>query len=103
MLCAYKGGYSARNALLRNKYYPYFYDDTYLSGSRAALLASSRLGSPYLYGSSRALTYDLVHYQALARKNAEIEELNLRYESSLSDLEEQLKDSKSEVSSLKKE
>jgi hypothetical protein len=57
-----------------------------------------------LYGSAHGLAYDFAHYHAvMARKNAEIDELNARYENNISDLEEQLRDSKAEISGLKKE
>jgi hypothetical protein len=64
-----------------------------LSSSRAALLLAS----------STSLANDLVVYETLARKNAEIETLTFEYEKSLNNLEYELNETKVDNHDLRSE
>lgn len=87
------GLYSNARTLIRSRFYPYFYEDYYLSSARAAALLAS----------STSLTNDLVVYETLARKNAEIENLTFEYERNLNDLENELNETKVDNSELRNE
>ena len=87
------GLYSNARTLIRSRFYPYFYEDYYLSSSRAALLLAS----------STSLANDLIVYETLARKNAEIESLTFEYEKSLNNLEYELNETKFDNSDLRSE
>ena len=87
------GLYSNARTLIRSRFYPFFYEDYYLSSSTAAALLAS----------STSLTNDLVVYETLARKNAEIEDLKIEYERNINDLENELNDTKIDCIDLRNE
>lgn len=87
------GIYSNARSLIRSRFYPYFYEDYYLSSARASALLAA----------STNLQNDLIVYETLARKNAEIEHLTFQYEKNLDNLEHELHLTKDDNVELKTE